>query len=63
MWNMDTCRNVPVTIGMSWDGKVLIDMVLPFGLRSVPKIFSPLVDALEWILIKKGVSVVINSLS
>ena len=55
-------RNVPVhpedrwLLGMKWKGKVLIDCVLPFGLRSAPIIFSALADALERIILKKGVT-------
>ena len=49
-------------LGMIWGEKVYIDTVLPFGLRSAPKIFSSLADGLEWILIRRGVSVVIHYL-
>ena len=61
-------RNVPVHIedrpllGMAWNGGVFINTVLPFGLRSAPKIFSALADALEWILLNRGVSFVIHYL-
>jgi len=54
-------RNVPVhpedrsLLGMEWDGKVFLDKTLPFGLRSAPKIFCALADALEWILEAAGV--------
>ena len=33
---------------MSWKGNLSIDPVLPFGLRSAPKIFNALADALQW---------------
>ena len=39
-------RNIPVhpddrhLLGMLWDNKLYIDTVLPFGLRSAPKIFN-----------------------
>ena len=36
-------------------GQFLIDKVFPFGLRSAPKIFSAVADALLWILTKKGI--------
>ena len=45
-------RNVPVhpedrpLLGMAWNGKVYLDKVLPFGLRSAPIIFSAIADAL-----------------
>ena len=30
----------------------------PFGLRSAPKIFSAVVDALQWVMLDSGVSIV-----
>ena len=35
-------------LGMSWNGQIYVDAALPFGLRSAPKIFTVLVDAMEW---------------
>lgn len=32
-----------------------MDTCLPFGLRSTPKLFTSLADALEWVLSSKGV--------
>ena len=32
---------------MRWDGDIYADPMLPFGLRSAPKIFNALVDALQ----------------
>ncbi len=61
-------RNVPIhpadrqLLGMRWKQKLYIDTVLPFGLRSAPKIFSALADALEWILFNRGVSTLIHYL-
>ena len=55
-------RNVPVhpddrhLLGMQWGGRVYVDMALPFGLRSAPKIFTAISDALEWILTQHGMS-------
>ena len=46
-------RNVPVhpedqpLLGMEWRGDVFVDAALPFGLRSAPKIFNAVADALE----------------
>ena len=46
-------RNIPVApedrrlLGMLWQGKVYVDKVLPFGLRSAPLIFSAVADALQ----------------
>ena len=57
----DAFRIVPVhpddrwLLEMQWEGKTYIDSSLPFGLRSAPKIFNMLADALEWILSHKGV--------
>ena len=54
-------RNIPVhpddhwLLGMSWRGEVFIDTVLPFGLRSAPKIFNAVADALEWVVRVNGV--------
>lgn len=49
-------RNIPVSVndrhllGMKWRGQFYIDLVLPFGLRSAPFIFSSVADMVEWIL-------------
>ncbi len=40
-------------LGMYWNNSYYFDKVLPFGLRSAPKIFNQLSDALEWILLNK----------
>ena len=61
-------RNVPVhpddrpLLGMAWEGQVFVDAVLPFGLRSAPKIFNALADALSWILRQKGACTMIHYL-
>ena len=36
-------------LGMVWEYHVYIDVALPFGLRSAPKLFNTVADALEWI--------------
>ena len=38
-----------------WEGIIYTDRVLPFVLRSAPKIFSAVADALQWIVVNKGV--------
>ena len=49
-------RHVPVhsddhyLLVMKWQAKYLIYLALPFGLRSVPYIFSSFADLLVWIL-------------
>ena len=41
---------------MQWKGEVFVDMVLPFGLRSAPLLFTAVADALQWAMESKGVS-------
>ena len=38
-------------LGMQWCGKYFVDLVLPFGLHSVPFIFTSVADPVEWILV------------
>lgn len=49
-------------LGMFWDGKVFVDTVLPFGLRSAPKIFTAIADVLEWAVRQRGVQTVLHYL-
>ena len=42
-------------LGVEWDGKRYVDCMLPFGLRSAPKIFNALADALQWVCQHAGV--------
>ncbi len=50
-------RTVPVhpddrrLLGMRWKGKTYVDKVLPFGLRSAPKLYNSIADGLLWILV------------
>ena len=52
----DAYRIVPVhphdhhLLGILWQGCTYVDRVLPFGLRSAPKIFSAVSDAIAWAL-------------
>ena len=54
-------RLVPVApqqrhyLGMSWKNQIYVDGMLPFRLRSAPKIFNAVADALEWCISKEGV--------
>ena len=41
-------------LAMEWDGKLLINTSLPFGLRSAPKLFNNMADLLHWILLDNG---------
>ena len=47
---------------MNWNTQTFIDMCLPFGLHSAPKLFNILADFLSWILEKKGVSPILHYL-
>ena len=38
-------------LGMTWRGQYFVDMILPFGLRSAPFIFTAIADLVEWILV------------
>ena len=54
-------RAVPVhpsdqrLLAVSWRGSTYIDKALPFGLRSAPKLFTALTDAMMWVLHQRGV--------
>jgi hypothetical protein len=41
-------------LDMQFEGKTYIDTASPFGLRSAPKLFTALAEALEWIIRKRG---------
>ena len=43
-------------LGVRWGNDVLLDAALPFGLRSAPKIFSAIADALLWSMYDAGLS-------
>lgn len=47
---------------MSFEGELYIDPMLPFGLRSAPKIFNAVADALNWILKQSGIRQVFHYL-
>ena len=49
-------------LGIKWEGSLYVDTTLPFGLRSAPKIFSAIADAVEWIVKQAGVRFVIHYL-
>ena len=44
-------------LGMEWRGRLFVDAALPFGLRSAPKIFTALADAIQWIFEEEGIEV------
>ena len=37
-------------LGMQWEGALFVDTALLFGLRSTPKIFMAIANAVEWIV-------------
>ena len=45
-------------LAMQWESQLFIDPVLPFGLRSAPKIFSAVADALCWHLHEAGIPLI-----
>ena len=49
-------------LGMRWEGKEYVDSALLFGLRSAPKIFNAIADALDWILQSKKVKCITHYL-
>lgn len=61
-------RNVPVhpqdrlLLGTCWDNSVYVDKALPFGLRSAPKIFSAVADAVLWAIHLRGVPRILHYL-
>ena len=61
-------RSVPVhpddrwLLSTMWENALYIDTALPFGLRSAPKIFNALADAVEWMLKQEGIEVVLHYL-
>ena len=64
----DAYRIIPVhsdevpLLATCWRGEIFLDSVLPFGLRSAPKIFLALADALLWIMLQNGVSAAMHYL-
>ena len=47
---------------LAWQGRIYIDPMLPFGLRSAPKILNSLADALCWHLHRSGITNVFHYL-
>ena len=42
-------------LGLKWEGALYVDLMLPFGLRSAPKIFNAIADAIQWHVEREGV--------
>ena len=51
-----------IWLGMQWKGALYVDGMLPFGLRSAPKLFTAVADALEWCIHKRGVESIFHYL-
>ena len=49
-------------LAMRWEGQIYIDPMLPFGLRSAPKVFNAVADALNWHLHQMGIPLVCHYL-
>ena len=47
---------------VEWKGYLYMDLMLPFGLRSAPKLFNAVADAMEWHLPQRGVEQVFHYL-
>ena len=43
-------------LGIRWGDSYYVDEMLPFGLRSAPKIFTAVADALQWCFQQRGVT-------
>ena len=41
---------------VQWNDIIYVDLMLPFGLRSAPKLLNAIADALEWILHQQGIA-------
>ena len=41
---------------LQWQGQLYVDPMLPFGLRSAPKIFNAIADAFHWHLEQRGIN-------
>ena len=49
-------------LGMKWEDKVYINGMLPFVLRSAPKIFNSVADVVEWCGSREGVDYIFHYL-
>jgi len=49
-------------LGMMWNNLVYIDGMLPFGLRSAPKIFGAIADSIEWCCVHERIEFIYHYL-
>ena len=54
-WNVPVHLDDRLLLGMKQEGQLFVDTALPFGLRSAPKIFTAVADALQWVVRSRGV--------
>ena len=55
-WNIPVLPDDHHLLGVQWRDQLYVDTVLPFGLRSAPKIFNSVADALQWAAKHAGIS-------
>ena len=64
----DAYRIVPVypddhhLLAILWEDQVYVDRALPFGMRSAPKLFTAVADALAWALYQRGIKYLLHYL-
>ena len=61
-------RMIPVhhdqhLLRVRWNDSYYIDRMLAFGLRSAPKIFSAVADALQWMLSQRAITNILHYLN
>ena len=49
-------------LGINWDNRGFVDLALPFGLRSAPKIFTAFADVVAWMLHSQGLPFLLHYL-
>ena len=49
-------------LGMQWEVALFVESAIPFGLRSAPKLFTSVADAVKWIVEQEGVSLIMHYL-
>ena len=47
---------------VEWEGKIYVDPMLPFGLRSAPNFFNAVADALNWCLQRARIRFILHYL-
>ena len=64
----DAYRLIPIhpadhhLLAVTWHGETFVDRSLPFGLRSAPKLFTAVADALAWALFRRGIRLFLHYL-